>query len=170
MRIFFISFIILITLSILTNCGRKEYTEKGIEEIKQEIDSILYTAEPHMFDWGSSKAYSNFRAYFNNSHLIFINEDYHYRKPGEAFNRYYYKDGKMIFFIGKQQTYFGDGNGKQKKELQNLTMYVDPDENVISYNKIVNGKRLSLDQEEAEQIINHANEIRTVVESRLAKK
>ncbi|MCW8817497.1 MAG: hypothetical protein OQK52_06465, partial [Ignavibacteriaceae bacterium] len=93
--------VILPIILVLLSCGRKEYTEQGIKEIKKEIDSLLYNpdAEEH-FNWGSAKAYSNFRAYFHNSKLIFINEDYRFRQSGDSFNRYYFKDGNMLYYIG----------------------------------------------------------------------
>ena len=44
----------------ISSCGRKEYTEKGILEIKKEIDSLLYNPEAEeQFNWGSADAYSN---------------------------------------------------------------------------------------------------------------
>jgi len=148
-------------LLVLLSCGRKEYTEKGILEIKKEIDSILHKpeAEEH-FDWGSAKAYSNFRAYYNKSELIFINEDFRYRQPGEAFNRYYFKDGNMLYFIGKELTYTP---GKQYK---NIEMMADPDGNLIAYDKVINGDRSSLSQEEADVIIEHAKQLEKIVSQR----
>lgn len=160
MKIFYITLSISI-LIILFSCGRKEYTEKGILEIKEEIDSLLYNLQGEKnFDWGSAEAYSYFRAYFHNSKLIFINEDFHYRQPGEAFNLYYFKDGNMIYFIGKEIIY------TPNKQFRNIEMMVDPDENVIAYEKIVNGQRLGLESEESDFIISHAKELRDIVDSR----
>lgn len=153
--------IIFALLILLISCGRKEYTEKGILEIKKEIDSLLYNpeAEEH-FNWGSGKAYSNFRAYFQNSKLIFINEDYRYRQPGEAFNRYYFKDGKMLYFVGRELTYMPD------KQFKNIEMMADPDGNVIAYDKVINGQRMNLDGAESEKIIQHARELEKIVAER----
>ena len=154
----------LLTFTILLlfiSCGRKEYTEKGILEIKKEIDSLLYNPDAEeQFNWGSGEAYSNFRAYFHNSKLIFINEDYRFRQPGEAFNRYYYKDGRMLYFVGRELTYMPD------KRFNNLEMMVDPDGNVIGYDKVVNGQRSGLDGEESERIIQHAIELEKIVSER----
>ncbi len=157
----FYQLIIFVFILLLISCGRKEYTEKGILEIKQEIDSLLYNpeAEEH-FNWGSGEAYSNFRAYFHNSKLIFINEDYRFRQPGEAFNRYYYKDGKLLYFVGRELTYMPD------KQFNNTEMMVDPDGNVIAYDKVVNGQRSGLDSEESNGIIQHAKELEKIVSER----
>jgi hypothetical protein len=154
---------ILFVLLVLSSCGRKEYTEQGINEIKREIDSLLYhpDAEEH-FNWGSARAYSNFRAYFHNSKLIFINEDYRYRKAGDSFNRYYFKDGNMLYFIGKELTYM------PKKKSKNIEMMVDPDGNVIAYDKIVNGERIGLSNEEAKEIVEHAQELEKIVSKKSA--
>ena len=164
---YYLLFIIPLVLIIFSSCGRKEYTEKGILEIKKEIDSLLYNpeAEEH-FDWGSAKAYSSFRAYFHNSKLIFINEDYRYRQPGDSFNRYYFEDGNMLYYIGKELTYMPD------KEFKNIEMIVDPDGSVLNYSKTVNGKRISLSNEEAEVIFEHARELEQIVSKRsgLSKK
>ncbi len=153
--------IIAVLLLIISSCGRKEYTENGILEIKKEIDSLLYNpeAEEH-FNWGTATAYSNFRAYFHNSKLIFINEDYRYRQPGEAFNRYYFKDGNMLYFVGRELTYMPD------KQFKNIEMMVDPDGNVIAYDKVINGQRSGLSSEESTEIIQHARAIEKIVSDR----
>jgi hypothetical protein len=160
MKLYQIPLIALI-LIVIASCGRKEYTEEGILEIKKEIDSLLYNpeAEEH-FNWGGAAAYSNFRAYFHNSKLIFINEDYRYRQPGEAFNRYYFKDGNMLYFVGRELTYMPD------KQLKNIEMMVDPDGNVIAYDKVVNGQRSGLSSEESNEIIQHARAIEKIVSER----
>ena len=160
MRLFYLIPFILILL-LLLSCGRKEYTEKGILEIKTEIDSLLYKpeAEKH-FDWGSAEAYSTFWAYFHDSKMIFINEDFHNRKRGEAFNLYYFKDGNMLYFISKEINYLP---GKQAK---NIEMMVDPNGNVIAYDKVVNGQRMGLSSEESNEIIQHAIELAKIVSER----
>ena len=145
----------------LISCGRKEYTEQGILEIKQEIDSLLHNPEgEEHFNWGSAKAYSNFRAYFHNSKLIFINEDYQYREPGESFNRYYFKDGNLLYYIGKELTYMPD------KQFRNIEMMVDPDGQVIAYEKMVNGLRESLSSDEANLVVEHAKILEEIVSKR----
>ncbi|MCW8810389.1 MAG: hypothetical protein OQJ93_06670 [Ignavibacteriaceae bacterium] len=155
--------VILPIILVLLSCGRKEYTEQGIKEIKKEIDSLLYNpdAEEH-FNWGSAKAYSNFRAYFHNSKLIFINEDYRFRQSGDSFNRYYFKDGNMLYYIGKELSYMPD------KKYMNLEMMVDPDGDIIAYDKIVNGERLALSGQESKEIIEHARELEKIVSTRTA--
>ncbi|MFI5236511.1 MAG: hypothetical protein ACHQLA_01075 [Ignavibacteriales bacterium] len=159
-----LSLIIFIALAafLFFSCGRKEYTEQGILEIKKEIDSLLHKpeAEEH-FDWGSKKAYSNFRAYFHKSKMIFINEDFHYRQPGESFNRYYFKDGNLLYFIGKEISYMPE------KQYKNIELMVDPNGNVIAYDRVVNGERSGLDSEESELIINHAKELEKIVSSKI---
>jgi hypothetical protein len=152
-----------VTLISLLSCGRKEYTEQGILEVKEEIDSLLYNpeAEEH-FNWGSARAYSNFRAYYHKSNLIFINEDFRHRHPGESFNRYYFKDGNLLYFIGKELTY------NPNKIYNNVEMMVDPDGNVIAYDKFVNGKRMSLNSEEIDAIVDHAEQLRDIVNKKSA--
>ena len=146
---------------MVSSCGRKEYTEKGILEIKKEIDSLLYNpeAEKH-FNWGTATAYSNFRAYFHNSKLIFINEDYRYRQPGEAFNRYYFKDGNLLYFVGRELTYLPD------KQFKNVELMVDPDGNVIAYDFVINGQRTGLDSDDSKKIIEHARALEKTVRER----
>jgi len=146
---------------LLISCGRKEYTEKGILEIKKEIDSLLYNPEgEEYFNWGSDEAYSNFRAYFHSDKLIFINEDFRYRQPGEQFNRYYFKDGNMLYFVGRALTF------NPEKQYTNIDMMIDPDGNVIAYDNIVNGQRLNLSSEESQKIIQHAKDLEKIVSER----
>ena len=160
---YYLLIIILLAIVVISSCGRKEYTEQGILEVKEEIDSLLYNpeAEEH-FNWGSARAYSNFRAYFHNSNLIFINEDFRHRHPGESFNRYYFKDGNLLYFIGKELTY------NPNKIYNNVEMMVDPDGNVLAYDKFVNGKRMSLNSEEIDAIVEHAEQLRDIVNEKSA--
>ena len=160
MKLYQLTLIALILL-VISSCGRKEYTEKGILEIKKEIDSLLYNPEgEEHFNWGSGEAYSNFRAYFHKSKLIFINEDYRYRQPGEKFNRYYFKDGNLLYYVGRALTYVPG------KQFTNIEMMVDPDGKVIAYDKIVNGQRSNLDGAESENLIQHARELEKIVSER----
>ncbi|MCU0365468.1 MAG: hypothetical protein MUE93_07370 [Ignavibacteriaceae bacterium] len=153
--------LVALILLIVSSCGRKEYTEKGIQEIKKEIDSLLYNPEAEeQFNWGGAEAYSNFRAYFHKSKLIFINEDYRYREPGEAFNRYYFKDGNMLYFVGRELTYMPD------KQFKNVELMVDPDGNVIAYDFVINGQRTGLDNDDSKKIIDHARAIEKIVSER----
>ena len=146
---------------MVSSCGRKEYTEKGILEIKKEIDSLLYNPEAEeQFNWGGAEAYSNFRAYYHNAKLIFINEDYRYREPGEAFNRYYFKDGNLLYFVGREITYLPD------KQFKNVELMVDPDGNVIAYDFVINGQRTGLDSDDSKKIIEHARALEKIVRER----
>jgi len=146
---------------MVSSCGRKEYTEKGILEIKKEIDSLLYNPEAEeQFNWGGAEAYSNFRAYYHNAKLIFINEDYRYREPGEAFNRYYFKDGNLLYFVGRELTYLPD------KQFKNVELMVDPDGNVIAYDFVINGQRTGLDSDDSKKIIEHARALEKIVRER----
>ena len=148
-------------LILIYSCGRKEYTEKGILEIKKEIDSLLYNPEAEeQFNWGGADAYSNFRAYYHNSKLIFINEDYRFREPGEAFNRYYFRDGNLLYFVGRELTYMPD------KKYTNIEMMVDPDGNVIAYENVMNGQRSGLSSDDSKKIIEHAKAIEKIVTDR----
>jgi hypothetical protein len=148
-------------LILIYSCGRKEYTEKGILEIKKEIDSLLYNPEAEeQFNWGGADAYSNFRAYYHNSKLIFINEDYRFREPGEAFNRYYFRDGNLLYFVGRELTYMPD------KKYTNIEMMVDPDGNVIAYENVMNGQRSGLSSDDSKKIIEHAKAIEKIVSER----
>ena len=148
-------------LILIYSCGRKEYTEKGILEIKKEIDSLLYNPEAEeQFNWGGADAYSNFRAYYHNAKLIFINEDYRFREPGEAFNRYYFRDGNLLYFVGRELTYMPD------KKYTNIEMMVDPDGNVIAYENVMNGQRSGLSSDDSKKIIEHAKAIEKIVTDR----
>jgi hypothetical protein len=45
---------------------------------------------------------------------------------------------------------------------------VDPDGNVIAYDKIVNGERIGLSNEEAKEIVEHAQELEKIVSKKSA--
>ena len=155
---YYLPFLIFISILIVSSCGRKEYTEQGIEEIKNEIDSLLYNPDAEKeFNWGSAKAYSYFKAYFHNSKLIYIKEDYRFRKSGSSFNKYYFKDGNMLYYIAKELIYIPE------KKFIDTEMMVDPDGTVVFYDKIVQGKRVALSREESSEIIRHARDLEKIV-------
>ena len=45
-------------------------------------------------------------------------------------------------------------------------MMVDPDGNAIAYDKLVNGNRMSLSGEEIDAIVDHAKQLRDIVNER----
>ena len=163
--------IFLIFVFFIISCGGKEYTEEGIREIVDEINVKLEKGVGEEFNWGSPEAYSLFRAYFSGDELIFINESYTYRKPAESFNRYYFKDGNMLHLIIKKLEYTrNEESGKGKKLMTTIEFYSDPDENILFYDKIVNTKRATLGDEEAEEIFRHIDELKEIVNKRKKSK
>ena len=158
------SFIILTFLIlIIVSCNREEYTDKSINEIVQKTDSLLTNLAGQKYDWASAKAYSTVTAYYPEPDIIFINEDLTYRKPAEAFNLYYYKDGHLIHFIGKKLDYFTKDKNNLKKQLTKLNLNLESDGDVISYHKIVNGELSSLDDSDLEEVLSHAEELYKLV-------
>jgi len=154
------SFVILIFLIlIIVSCGKEEYTDKSIGEIVQRTDSLLANLSGQKYDWASAKAYSKVSAYYPEPDIIFLNEDLTYRKPAEAFNLYYYKDGRLIHFIGKKMEYITTNVKKVKKQLTKLTLNLESDGDVISYHKIVNGELSSLDDSDVEEVLTHSEEL-----------
>ena len=57
-----------------------------------------------------------------------------------------------------------DRTTKVKNEL---TLYIDPSGNVIRYDKIVNGERTPLEEDESDQILNHAKDLVSSVQFKL---
>ncbi|RKY98707.1 MAG: hypothetical protein DRQ13_03245 [Ignavibacteriae bacterium] len=161
-------FFFLILVFFFNSCERKEYTEEGIKEIVEEINVKLEKAVGEEFNWGSPEAYSLFRAYFSeDGKLMFINESYTYRKPAESFNRYYIKDGNLLHIISRKMEYISDKkSGKGKKMMINIEFYSDPDENILLYDKIVNKERVTLNDDEAEEIFRHVDELKEIVNKR----
>jgi hypothetical protein len=156
-KIFLLTFTSLIFF--LISCGKQEYTDKGISEIIQRTDSLLINLTGQKYDWASAKAYSTILAFYPEPDIIFLNEKLKYRRAAEAFNLYYYKDGNLIHFIGKKLEYFPKNIKNTKKQMTKLMLNLDSDGDVISYQKIVNGKLLNLDDSELEDVLTHAKEL-----------
>jgi hypothetical protein len=162
MKIFFVLILIFGSFLIIS-CGGKEYSEEGIVEIVEKADSILTTLAGQRYDWASPIAFSTVMAYYPQSDIIFINENLTYRKPSNAFNRYYFKDGNLIHFIGKKLSYISATDSTMNKELSDLTLYLDPDGDVISYNKILNNQLVNLSDSELDEILSHSKELYSLV-------
>jgi hypothetical protein len=45
-------------------------------------------------------------------------------------------------------------------------IYADPDENILLYDKFVNNKRVTLSDEEVEEIFRHVDELKEIVNKR----
>jgi hypothetical protein len=153
------STIIALLILFILSCSKQEYTEKGISEIVQRTDSLLINLAGQKYDWASAKAYSTILAYYPEPDIIFLNENLTYRRAAEAFNLYYFKDGNLIHFIGKKLEYFPKNIKNTKKQMTKLMLNLDSDGDVISYQKIVNGKLLNLDDSELEDVLTHAKEL-----------
>ena len=165
MKTYLISIVILCLFSIIS-CGRQEFTEEGIVEIVEKTDSLLAKLAGQKYDWASAAGYSTVMAYYPQPDIIFINENLTHRKPGNAFNRYYFKDGRLIHFIGKKLIYLQEAESKLKKELLLLSLYLDPDGDIISYNKILNNQLVPLDDLELVEILKHADEVYHLVSNK----
>lgn len=148
---------------LIISCGGKENTEEGIVDIVEKTDSILATLAGQKYEWASAKAYSTVMAYYPEPDIIFLNENLTYRQPGNSFNRYYFRNGSLIHFIGKKLSYLFDKESKMKKELTTLTLYLDLDGDVISYSNILNNNLVGLDDSELEQILSHSKELYSLV-------
>jgi hypothetical protein len=149
----------LLFISFIISCSKQEYTEKGISEIVQRTDSLLTNLAGQKYDWASAKAYSTVLAFYPEPDIIFLNENLTYRRAAEAFNLYYFKDGNLIHFIGKKLEYFPKNIKNTKKQMTKLMLNLDSDGDVISYQKIVNGKLLNIDDSELEDVLTHAKEL-----------
>lgn len=159
--------LIITALSILfiLSCSKQEYTEKGISEIVNRTDSLLFNLAGQKYDWSSPKAFSTVLAFYPEPDIIFLNENLTYRKAAEAFNLYYFKDGNLIRFIGKKLEYFYKNKSKSKlnKQMIKLTLNLDPDGDVISYTKIVNAELVNLEDADLEEVLSHAKELYELV-------
>jgi hypothetical protein len=153
------SIIIALLILFIFSCSKQEYTENGISEIVQRTDSLLTNLAGQKYDWASAKAYSTVLAFYPEPDIIFLNENLTYRRAAEAFNLYYFKDGNLIHFIGKKLEYFPKNIKNTKKQMTKLMLNLDSDGDVISYQKIVNGKLLNLDDSELEDLLTHAKEL-----------
>jgi hypothetical protein len=160
-KIFILTFTSLIFL--LISCGKQKYTDKGINEIVQRTDSLLTNLAEQKYDWASAKSYSTVLAFYPEPDIIFLNEDLTYRRAAEAFNLYYYKDGHLKHFIGKKLEYFTKKIKGTKKRMTKLMLNLESDGDVISYQKIVNGELLNLDDSELEEVLTHAEELYKLV-------
>ena len=153
------SILIALLILFIFSCSKQEYTEKSISKIVQRTDSLLTNLAGQKYDWASAKAYSTVLAFYPEPDIIFLNENLTYRRAAEAFNLYYFKDGNLIHFIGKKLEYFPKNIKNTKKQMTKLMLNLDSDGDVISYQKIVNGKLLNLDDSELEDVLTHAKEL-----------
>ena len=148
---------------ILTACNNQSYTEKGIDQIVQTTDSLLADLTGQKYEWASKSAYSTIMAYYPTTDLIFLNESYNKRSFAEAVNFYYFKDRAVVRYVSKMLEYLKQDNGHIKKRYLRLTINFDPDGDVISYEKLINGKVTGLSSEETEEILSHSRELYAIV-------
>jgi len=150
--------LLLFPLLILVSCGKK-YTEEEIQQIVNETDKKVEKLAGQHFDWGDRKAYSTLTAFYPDPDVIFVRENLRYRKHGEAVNIYYFKDGNLVYYVGKELVYNHEKSAKLRKALTHLTLYLNPDGDVIKHEKTINFQEAPLEDSDVENVLEHAEEI-----------
>lgn len=158
---------ILLLLSIFTvftafSCASRE---ERIELIKQEVEVILKKTDnaemlTGLFVEGENR--SNFRAYFDNEELIFINEDLAKGFWSGVTNLYYFKNDELIYFSQKEVG-FESRDSKTKRSIE-IEIYFDGDE-VLDAVKKLKGQLVDIPREEIDSILNHAKKIKEVAKN-----
>jgi hypothetical protein len=139
--------------------------EERIELIKQEVEVILKKTDKAEFFTGlfvEGENRSEFRAYFDDKDLIFINEDLAKGFWSGVTNLYYFKNDELIFFSQKEVGFEGP-DSKNKRTIE-IEIYFDG-ENILDSTKKLKGQLVDLPQEEIQQIINHSKKIQEVAKN-----
>ena len=157
-----IIFVFTAVVLMSVSCSKK-YTEDELKQIVSETDKKLNNLAGQQYEWGSKKAYSTVMAYYPEDDIIFLNENLKYRKRGQAFNLYYYKDGNLFRFIGKKLIYKKGNKRRFSKELIHINMFLQPDGELVSYEKTINYNDSKLTDDELNEILNHAEELYKLV-------
>ena len=165
-KILLIASTFLLVVSFLS-CSNEDYSEEGIKQICESIDTLLYNVKSEEYDWGSGEAYSYFTAFYYDSRLIFINERLNYRNDGEAINWYYIHRNNMIKFVERRNVYKNNSeDAGKRKTMHDLVLFITPSGQVINYKKVINRKKESLSSDESEWIYNHSKELLSIVKNR----
>lgn len=158
---------ILLLVSIFTvftafSCASRD---ERIELIKQEVEVILKkTDNAEMFNglFVEGENRSNFRAYFDNEELIFINEDQAKGFWSGVTNLYYFKNDELIYLSQKEVGFEGP-NSKTKRSIE-IEIYFDGDE-VLDAVKKLKGQLVDIPREEIDSILNHVKKIKEVAKN-----
>jgi len=158
---------ILFLVSIFTvftafSCASRE---ERIELIKQEVDLILKkTDKAEMFKglFVEGENRSNFRAYFDDKDLIFINEDLAKGYWSGVTNLYYFKDDELIYFSQKEVG-FESAESKNKRIIE-IEIYFDSGK-ILDSTKKLKGQFVDIPQEEIQQILSHAKKLQEVAKN-----
>lgn len=158
---------ILLLVSIFTvfsafSCASRE---ERIELIKQEVEVILKKTDnaemiTGLFVEGENRA--NFRAYFDDDNLIFINEDLAKGFWSGVTNLYYFKNDELIYFSQKEVG-FESRDSKTKRSIE-IEIYFDGDE-VLDAVKKLKGQLVDIPREEIDSILDHAKKIKDVAKN-----
>ncbi|WP_337872445.1 hypothetical protein [Ignavibacterium sp.] len=158
---------ILLLVSIFTvftafSCASRE---ERIELIKQEVEAILKKTDiaemiTGLFVEGENR--SNFRAYFDNEDLIFINEDLSKGFWSGVTYHYYLKDDELIYLSQKEVGFEGP-DSKNKRTIV-IEIYFDGEE-VLDAVKKFEGQYTDIPREEIDLILSHAKKIKEVAKN-----
>jgi len=125
----------------------KDYVVKLSAEIKFEdgFDAIKVRGEKR----------SRFRSYYQNNELVFINEDMNIGNRGDSANKYFFRNGILVYY--KEDTILkkDDSLNVYGKTPLRTEIYFDGN-SVLQSERIIKGVLLPLSDKEINSIIEHS--------------
>jgi len=160
----FIKIIVTILLIVLLNhCGQKSYSLEDVEGMVKTVNSNLHGLKGKKYEWASKKAYSDVSAYFPLPGFMLLNEKIRFRTGGDSFNLYYFKNGVLVYYRERKQTFLKTDGTHWQKVLTFLDLYLDQNGNVVGVENIEGKKKVDLKGAQLTDILTHSNELYTIV-------
>lgn len=146
---------VFVSLLIIISCASKD---EQIQTIKDYVDKI--SAEIKFEDGFDAikvrgEKRSRFRSYYQNNELVFINEDMNIGIRGNSSNKYFFRNGELVYFSEQTILSKDDSLKINTKTMIKSEVYFDTNIELFS-ERIINGTLIPFSDLEIKSILEHS--------------
>lgn len=164
----FLILTLLLTLALISCASKEERLLKQKAKVEELKDNLNNERGGKLF-YASDNTRSTFTYFTLDGEIVIINEEMLVENLGNSFNLHFYDNDKIIH-TEQRQMFYERKKDKLVKKNVTILIYFDYNGDVLSAEKIVNGKLEDISEDEQNNILNHSRKLYELSENNLAKK
>lgn len=159
---------LLLTLTFISCASKEERLLKQKAKVEELKDNLNTQRGAKLF-YASDNTRSSFTYFMVDGEIVIINEEMLVANLGNSFNLHFYDKGKIIHTEQRQMFY---EQKEEKFDKKNITIliYFDYNGEILSAEKIVNGKPEQISEDEQNNILNRSRKLFELSKDNLEKK